>query len=168
MVDDSELSDNFTSEIEDKEGSSCLAIENDDLVPMSCQKKAPYICQKAAGAVKDPRCPLGWFAYDGSCYKNFADEELTWFEAISFCFEYDAYPAIVDDGQELAILYNFASPNLWIGTNDLANEGVFVNIDETRLSRLDIRLNILFQIADEFLFLVRSILRLPKTSWQIA
>jgi len=96
-------------------------VEN-DWDDLDCNEKLPcYACEKG--------CPIGWTEIGNECIKVFCfDENKTWHGAQEYCYNHSGHLALPKndaENQEIAQLAGFAPT--WIGTNDLENEGVWVD-----------------------------------------
>ena len=60
-----------------------------------------FICEIQAENIS-LSCPYGWYQYRESCYIKFA-ETINWFQAVTTCGAFQAYPVIFDGEREKVI-----------------------------------------------------------------
>ena len=78
-------------------------------------------------------CPRGWYKYEDSCYKEFA-ERKTWLQALDSCRNLDSdLLSIRDENETNEILNKYLGPGLqyWIGLSDLDTNDRFEWSDRT-------------------------------------
>lgn len=70
-------------------------------------------------------CPNGWTCFDDSCYKQFGLKN--WVEAHNTCQANNGHLVTVNSDKENTWVRRFSDyGDIWIGFNDLSNEGVWV------------------------------------------
>ncbi|KFV05821.1 Macrophage mannose receptor 1, partial [Pterocles gutturalis] len=109
-----------------------------------CDRKLGYICQKrnsssdfspiASGDLKPVKCPRGWMAYAGHCYRIYRTPKI-WKEAQSSCRKVDGELASIHNIEEYSFTVSQLGykpdDELWIGLNDFKVEMYFEWSDGT-------------------------------------
>lgn len=87
---------------------------------------------------KTVTCPTGWLEFNHSCFRKFENSK-SWHSAQQACESQNGSLASIHSSEENQFLYAhvFSNSFLWIGFNDIKNEGVFEWSDNSYVSFTD-------------------------------
>lgn len=114
----------------------CVGLRNNLWNDQPCSYVRFYICERPEGK---SACPDGWFLNGLSCYKA-SEQAKPWSNAKENCHAYGGYLMKINDASEqqflevylLATGINQAAKYVWIGLNDIKDEGTFTwEVDES-------------------------------------